>query len=126
MGFALAHVCALTGASHGRDSPATRSARQRSSGDSPTNPLCTACHNLTQRLGILTLTNSRVLTAAILALILTAQGFGILLPAEIRILKQLLSDTPDTELIGRLGMRNARLGAIRAVLQFGMIFVMAS
>jgi hypothetical protein len=65
-----------------------------------------------------------VLAAAILALILTVQGFAVLLPNEIRILKQLLSPKPDTDRIGRLGMRNARLGGIQAVLQFGMIFVM--
>jgi hypothetical protein len=80
--------------------------------------------NIAQRLGILTLYNPRVLAAAILALILTIQGFAILLPNEIRILKQLLSPQPDTDRIGRLGMRNARLGGIQAVLQFGMIFVM--
>jgi len=85
----------------------------------------TAGINLTQRLGMFSLTNPKILAALIIAAILTVQGFGYLLPNEIRILRQLLSDKPDIEKIGRLGMRNARLGGIQGILQLSIIFVMA-
>ena len=85
----------------------------------------TAGINLAMRLGIFSLTNPKVVWSLIIVAILTIQGFGILLPNEIRILRQLLSDKPDIEKIGKLGMRNARLGGIQGILQLSIIFVMA-
>ncbi|MBI2979634.1 MAG: hypothetical protein HYY41_02240 [Chloroflexi bacterium] len=85
----------------------------------------TAGINLAQRLGIFSLTNPKIVISLIIVTILTIQGFGILLPNEIRILKQLLSNAPDIEKIARLGMRNARLGGIQGILQLSIIFVMA-
>lgn len=80
---------------------------------------------LAQRLGIWSLTSPKIIFALVIVTVLTVQGFGILLPNEIRILQQLLSDKPDIEKIGRLGMRNARLGGIQGVLQLSIILVMA-
>lgn len=85
----------------------------------------TAGINLAQRLGIFSLANPKIVISLIIVTILTIQGFGFLLPNEIRILRQLLSDKPDIEKIGRLGMRNARLGGIQGILQLSIIFVMA-
>lgn len=85
----------------------------------------TAGINIAQRLGIFSFTSPKILASLIIVAILTIQGFGILLPNEIRILRQLLSDKPDIEKIGKLGMRNARLGGIQGVLQLSIIFVMA-
>ena len=72
------------------------------------------------------LTNPRFIAALVITGILTVQGFGILLPNEIRIFQQLLSDKPDVNIISRLGMRNAKLGGVQGVLQLAIIFVMAS
>ena len=88
---------------------------------------------LAGRLGIASLSNLSVslsnpwiLAAVIIVAILSIQGFGIMLPNEIRIFRQLLSGTPDIDKISRLGMRNARLDGVQGVLQLGIIFVMAN
>lgn len=85
----------------------------------------TAGINIAQRLGIFSLTSPKIVASLVIVAILTIQGFGILLPNEIRILRQLLSDKPDIEKIGKLGMRNARLGGIQGVMQLSIILVMA-
>ncbi len=56
------------------------------------------------------LTSPKIIAAFIVTGILAIQGFALLLPNEIRVFGQLLSDTPDIDLISRLGMRTARLG----------------
>lgn len=66
------------------------------------------------------------IAAFIITGILTIQGFGILLPNEIQIFRQLLSERPDTGRISQLGMRNARLGGIQGLLQLVIIFIMAA
>lgn len=81
---------------------------------------------LAQRLDIFSLSNPWLLAAAVITALLTIQGFGILLPNEIRIFQQLLSGAPDIEKVSRLGMRNARLGGVQGVLQLAIIFVMAN
>ena len=57
---------------------------------------------------------------------LPVQGLGIMLPNEIRVFRQLVSDAPDVDLISRLGMRNARLCGVQGIFQLGIIFVMAN
>ena len=79
---------------------------------------------LAQRIGY-SLTSPWVLAALIIAGLLTLQGFGLLLPNEIRIFRQLLSETPDTERIARLGMMNAKLNGLQGVFQLTIIFIMA-
>ncbi|MAE11358.1 MAG: hypothetical protein CL876_05530 [Dehalococcoidales bacterium] len=78
---------------------------------------------MAQRLGW-SLTSPWVLTALIIAGLLTLQGFGLLLPNEIRIFKQLLSDTPDIDRISRLGMMNAKLAGLQGVFQLAILAVM--
>ena len=72
------------------------------------------------------LSNPWILATVVIVAILTVQGFGLLLPNEIRVFKQLLSDTPDIEKISRLGMRNAKLGGVQGIFQIAIIFVMAN
>ncbi len=72
------------------------------------------------------LSNPWILATVVIVAILTVQGFGLLLPNEIRVFKQLLSDTPDIEKISRLGMRNAKLGGVQGIFQLAIIFVMAN
>lgn len=80
---------------------------------------------MAQRLGW-SLTDPWVLTALIIAGILSIQGFGLLLPNEIRIFRQLLSSTPDTDRIARLGMINAKLGGLQGLFQLAIIVIMVN
>ena len=80
---------------------------------------------LAQRLGW-SLTDPWVLTALIIAGMLVIQGFGLLLPNEIRIFRQLLSETPDTDRIARLGMINAKLAGLQGAFQVAIIVVMVN
>ncbi len=72
------------------------------------------------------LTDPWVLTALIIVGILAIQGFGLLLPNEIRIFRQILSVTPDTGKIARLGMINAKLGGLQGIFQVAIIIVMVN
>jgi len=80
---------------------------------------------LAQRLGW-SLADPWVLTALVLSIILAIQGFGLLLPNEIRIFRQVLSSTPDVERIARLGMINARLGGLQGIFQLAVIVAMVN
>ncbi|MBI2328437.1 MAG: hypothetical protein HYU85_02140 [Chloroflexi bacterium] len=80
---------------------------------------------LAQKLGW-ALTAPWVLTALIIAGILGLQGFGLLLPNEIRIFRQILSEAADTDRIARLGMINARLAGLQGVFQVAIIVVMVN
>ena len=81
---------------------------------------------LAQRLALLTFASPWIVAALIITAILVVQGFGLLLPNEIRIFKQLVSRTPDIDRIVRLGMQNARLAGFQGVFQLAIIFVMAN
>ncbi len=80
---------------------------------------------LAQRMGW-SLTDSWVLAALIITGILAIQGFGLLLPNEIRIFRQLLSSTPDIDRISRLGMINAKLGGLQGAFQLAIIVIMVN
>jgi len=82
--------------------------------------------HLAQQTGRLNLDSPWIVAALVITAILVAQGFGILLPNEIRIFKQLVSPTPDIDRIVKLGMQNARLAGIQGLLQLAIIFVMAN
>lgn len=81
---------------------------------------------LAERLGLASLSNLWILSTVVIVGILTAQGFGLLLPNEIRVFRQLLSETPDIGKISRLGMRNAKLGGVQGIFQLAIIFIMAN
>ncbi len=81
---------------------------------------------LVQQLGFFSWTDPWIVAALVIAGLLTFQGFGILLPNEIRIFQQILSDAPDIEKIARLGMRNAMFGGVQGIFQLAIIFIMAN
>jgi hypothetical protein len=81
---------------------------------------------MAMRFNILSLSNFWVSVSLVITALLTIQGFGVLLPNGIRIYLEILSDRPDVEKIGRLGLRNARLGGIQGVLQLAIIYAMAN
>lgn len=65
-----------------------------------------------------------VVAALAIVTVLSVVGFGVILPGEVRIYRQLTSAEPDTEVISAVGMRNARLGGLQGLLQLGIIAVM--
>jgi hypothetical protein len=68
----------------------------------------------------------RPLILVILAVmvVLTVQGFGFLLPTEVLVYLEGLKENPDTERIGRLGMRNAKLSGVQGAFQLSIIALM--
>jgi len=56
--------------------------------------------------------------------LLSVQGFGFLLPGEIRMYAQMTSPEPDTGVISRIGARNAKLGGLQGLLQLVLIGLM--
>lgn len=56
--------------------------------------------------------------------VLSVQGFGFLLPYEVLVYLETISDDPDEERIGRLGMRNAKLSGVQGAFQFGIVVLM--
>ncbi len=81
---------------------------------------------LAQMEGIFNLGYLAIQVAGVLVLFLAAQGFGVFLPNELRIVLELRKPSPDVEKIGRLGLLNARLAGGQAVVQMALIFVMAN
>jgi hypothetical protein len=56
--------------------------------------------------------------------VLSVLGFGILLPGEVRIYREMVSDSPDAQLIGDIGLRNAKLSGIQGAFQLAIVVVM--
>jgi hypothetical protein len=56
--------------------------------------------------------------------LLSVQGFGVILPGEVRIYRQVVSENPDVDLVSEIGMRNAKLGGLQGLMQLAIVFVM--
>ncbi|BBD73781.1 hypothetical protein HS1genome_2170 [Sulfodiicoccus acidiphilus] len=76
-------------------------------------------------IGIFTLHNPYVIAAGIVVLILAVQGFGIILPNEVRIFMELKRGAMDRDKIVKLGMRNVYVSGSQVVFQIAIIFIMA-
>jgi len=70
------------------------------------------------------MTSPWIAAALALVTLLSVQGFGIILPGEVRIYRQVASGDPDYGLVGEIGMRNAKLGGLQGLMQLAIIFVM--
>jgi hypothetical protein len=64
-----------------------------------------------------------LVTLAIIT-VLSVLGFGVLLPGEVRMYREMTSEDPDSEIISTIGMRNAKLAGIQGVFQLSIIVVM--
>jgi hypothetical protein len=82
--------------------------------------------NLADRMGILTLQSPTIIAAVVIVIVLSVQGFGILMPTEIRIFLELGKKEPDRDKIIRWGMRNVKLAGSQGAFQVALIFVMAN
>jgi hypothetical protein len=69
-------------------------------------------------------TNELVLLALGLVTVLSVQGFGFLLPGELRMFRQMVSEDPDTSVINAIGHQNAKLGGVQGLFQLALILVM--
>jgi len=81
---------------------------------------------LAQWEGVLNLGSPLIIAAIIIVAVLTIQGFGIIMPTEIKIFLELMKDNPDRERIVKLGMRNIKISGSQAIFQIAIIFVMAN
>ena len=80
---------------------------------------------LAQWEGIFILHSPWIIISGVLVVILTVQGFGIILPNELRIFFELRKEKPDTQKIIKLGMRNFKIAGSQAIFQCIIIFAMA-
>lgn len=71
---------------------------------------------------------TRTLIVVILAVmvVLVVQGFGFLMPNEVLVYLEGVSERPDTNRIGRLGMRNAKLSGVQGTFQLSIIALMVA
>ena len=69
-------------------------------------------------------TDPWIVAALVIVTLLTYVGFGVLLPGEVKIYRQVVSESPDVDLVSRIGMRNAKLSGIQGLLQLAIVYVM--
>lgn len=81
---------------------------------------------LAQKMNMLTLESPTIIAAVVIVIILSVQGFGMIMPTEIKVLLEVRKKEPDREKLMRWGMRNIRLAGSQGVFQVALIFVMAN
>lgn len=67
-----------------------------------------------------------LVATGVVVLWLFVQGFGVLLPTNLRIYREINRPNPDLEKIGRTMKRYIVVTALQGVLQLGIIFIMAN
>ena len=70
------------------------------------------------------MTNHAIAAALVIVAALSVVGFGVLMPGEVRMYREMTSANPDTQLIGDIGLRNAKLSGVQGVLQLAIVAVM--
>ncbi len=80
--------------------------------------------SLVANLGSFAMPGVPILVALGIVSVLTILGFGVLLPGEARMYLEMTSESPDTDLIASIGMRNAKLSGVQGVLQLSIVAVM--
>lgn len=75
-------------------------------------------------IGELTMPGGTVFAALAIVTVLTLEGFGMILPGEIRVYREIRSQNPDSGVIQRIGQRNAKLAGVQGLFQFAIIVVM--
>lgn len=85
----------------------------------------TAGYVLASKLGIFIINSPWIIAAGIIVIILSIQGFGILMRNEIRVFLELNKKNPNAEKIVRLTSINLKTAGSQAIFQLAIIFVMA-
>jgi len=70
------------------------------------------------------MTTPAIAVALVIVMILSVQGFGFLLPGEVRVYLEMTADDPDPGVISTIGTQNAMLGGVQGVFQLVLIVVM--
>ncbi len=69
--------------------------------------------------------SSPYITATIIVVLLV-QGFGILLPNELRVFREIRKERPDADKIVKLSLRNLNVSGSQAIFQIIIIYIMAN
>jgi len=72
-------------------------------------------------IGAVQMTEPALVVALARVPLLSVQGFGFLMPGEIRIYKQMVSPAPDASVISAIGQQNAKLGGVQGLVQLVLI-----
>ena len=72
------------------------------------------------------MTEPAIVVAIAIVIVLSVVGFGVLLPGEVRMYRQMVSSDPDPTVISAIGMRNARLSGVQGAFQLAIVAVMVS
>mgnify|MGYP006275242287 FL=1 len=72
-------------------------------------------------IGSFQMTTPVIAVALGIVTILSVQGFGFLLPGEIRMYKQMISADPNPAVISAIGQQNAKLGLVQGLFQLLLI-----
>ncbi|QLH77977.1 hypothetical protein HZS55_12005 [Halosimplex rubrum] len=75
-------------------------------------------------IGEFQMTRPTVVIALVIVTILTVQGFGFLMPGEVRMYMEMISADPDASVIASIGKQNAMLGAVQGAFQLLLILDM--
>jgi len=75
-------------------------------------------------IGAFEMTSGPVVVALLIVTVLSVQGFGFLMPGEIRMYLEMISDDPDDGVISAIGKQNAMLGGVQGFLQLVLILDM--
>ncbi len=81
---------------------------------------------LAMSLGVFNFAYYWIVAALAIVAILTAQGFGILMPNSMRIFIELAKPNPDRDRIAKLNWINIRLAGVQGAFQIAIIFVMVN
>ncbi len=65
-----------------------------------------------------------VLLALAIVTVLAVEGFGLLLPGEVRIYLEMTAESPDSSKIAAIGQRNAKLAGVQGFFQLALIVIM--
>jgi len=65
-----------------------------------------------------------ILLALAIVTVLSVQGFGFLMPGEVRIYLEMISERPDPGVISAIGQQNAKLGGVQGLFQLLLILDM--
>ncbi len=77
-------------------------------------------------IGDFQLTRPVIIASLAIVTVLGVEGFGLILPGEVRVYLEMQSSDPDLGLMSRIGMRNAKLAGVQGAFQLLLIGVMVS
>ncbi|MFB6139654.1 MAG: hypothetical protein ABEJ26_04375 [Halosimplex sp.] len=75
-------------------------------------------------IGEFRMTEPAVVVALAIVTVLSVQGFGFLMPGEVRMYLEMISADPDPSVIAAIGKQNAMLGGVQGFFQLLLIFDM--